>query len=91
MPILWQPVCGLMHPLALQVEDSRLDFAAFSINASSLGEQNDASQYFFSLGHWCDGQSGWWLHDVWKPKNGRLDKQLQRVRGGACAFETAQQ
>lgn len=78
-------------PLALQVEDSRLDFAAFSINAPLLGEQKDESQYFFSLGHWCDGQSGWWLHDVWKPKNGRLDKQLQRVRGGACAFETAQQ
>lgn len=69
---------------AFNLDDSRLDLAALRISARDLGDDKNGSLLYISLGYWCDGAQEWRLHDVWKPRHGRLDAQFRRARLGAC-------
>jgi pimeloyl-ACP methyl ester carboxylesterase len=75
-------------PQALDIDDSRLDLAAFRIMSARLGEQKEKSQFSLSLGLWCDGKNEWRLHGIWKPKNGRMDHQFGTPQDNSCAFGT---
>jgi pimeloyl-ACP methyl ester carboxylesterase len=76
-------------PQALSVHDSRLDLAAVSVNSAQLGQQKGGSQFFMSLGHWCDGANEWRLHGVLKPQDGKLDQQFRKTSDGGCTLEAA--
>lgn len=73
---------------AWAVENSRIDLAAVHIMALSLGEQKLGSNFFMSLGRWCDGQQEWRLHGVWKPRNGKVDQQFRQVADASCTVDS---
>lgn len=77
-------------PQAWNIEDSRLDLAAFHIMSARLGEQKEKSLFSLSLGLWCDGKNEWRLHGVWKPKNGRMDQQFSLLQDNSCALPAEQ-
>jgi len=72
---------------AWSVRESRLDLAAVDVRAEQLGEQKGGSQFFLSLGRWCDGAGEWRMHGVWKPQDGKLDQQFRKTREGPCVLE----
>jgi pimeloyl-ACP methyl ester carboxylesterase len=73
---------------AMRLDHSRLDLAAAQITAREFGDERDDSLIFFSLSYWCDGADEWRLHNVWKPRAGKLDPQFRKQRGGTCAAAT---
>ncbi|HEX5686632.1 MAG TPA: alpha/beta hydrolase [Ideonella sp.] len=77
-------------PQAWAVEDSRLDLAAFEAQAAQFGQQKGRALFFMSLGRWCDGSDEWRLHEVWKPRQGKLDEQFRQARDGRCALEAGE-
>jgi hypothetical protein len=44
----------------------------FNILADYIGQRKERSQFFFSLGYWCDGWAEWRSHDAWTPHNDKL-------------------
>jgi len=74
----------IVAPRAWRLDDSRLDLAAFDINARELGIEKDDSLLYLSLGHWCDGVDEWRLHGVWKTRSGKLEPQFRKTRAGSC-------
>jgi pimeloyl-ACP methyl ester carboxylesterase len=73
-------------PQAWAVEDSRLDLAAFEVQAAQFGQQKERAQFSMSLGRWCDGANAWRLHEVWKTRQGKLDEQFRDTRDGRCVL-----
>lgn len=72
-------------PRAMRLDHSRLDLAALQVSSREFGDERDGSLVFSSLGYWCDGVDEWRLHDVWKPREGKLDQQFRKLRAGHCA------
>lgn len=73
-------------PRAWNLNNSRLDLAAFQLMAVDLGQDRNGSLLFLSLGHWCDGVDEWRLHDVWRTRKGSLGAQLRKTREGGCTL-----
>jgi pimeloyl-ACP methyl ester carboxylesterase len=76
----------IVAPQAWTVTASRFDLAAVSVMAPQLGEQHSGSQFFLSLGRWCDGTTEWRLHGLWNPQNGTLDQQFRKTSDSGCVL-----
>ena len=73
-------------PRAWNLNNTRLDLAAFALHSPDLGQDRNGSLLFLSLGHWCDGADEWRLHEVWRTRKGSLGPQLRTTREGACTL-----
>lgn len=73
-------------PRAWNLNNSRLDLAAFQLQSPDLGQDRNGSFLFLSLGHWCDGADEWRLHDVYRTRKGSLGPQLGKTREGSCTL-----